>query len=130
MVIVDDLVLQVVSYIDMLEQKVVFICSCVFIDYGMLYLVGFVEYFSLVVGLVFVNLFQVDKVNLVIYIGNKSNIYYLLENDVVEFVIMVFEFIDVMYEYQKLDKECLILVMNCVQGKLLGEREILVVLLN
>ncbi|WP_338517908.1 substrate-binding domain-containing protein [Alteromonas gracilis] len=68
--------------------------------------------------------------NLVLHIGNKSQTYKLLETDVVELAITASEPSDAMYEYQKLDRERLILVMNRVQGKLLREKEITAQMLN
>ena len=58
------------------------------------------------------------------HIGNKTQTYKLLETDVAELAITASEPTDAMYEYQKLDKERLILVMNRVQGKLLSERDV------
>ena len=128
--IADDLALQVASHIDTLEQKVASIRSRASTDHGTLHLAGPAEYLSLVAGPALANLLQANKVNLVIHTGNKSNIYHLLENDVAELAITASEPTDAVYEYQKLDKERLILVMNRVQGKLLGEREISAALLN
>ncbi len=128
--IADDLALQVASHIDTLEQKVASIRSRASTDHGTLHLAGPAEYLSLVAGPALANLLQADKVNLVIHTGNKNSIYHLLENDTAELAITASEPTDAMYEYQKLDKERLILVMNRVQGKLLGEREISAELLN
>jgi DNA-binding transcriptional LysR family regulator len=83
-----------------------------------------------VAGPALANLLQADKVNLVIHTGNKNNTYDLLERDIAELAITASEPTDAMYEYQKLDKERLILVMNRVQGRLLKDKEITTSLLN
>jgi DNA-binding transcriptional LysR family regulator len=128
--IADDLALQVASHIDVLEQKVASIRSRASTDHGTLHLAGPAEYLSLVAGPALANLLQADKVNLVMHIGNKTQTYKLLETDVAELAITASEPTDAMYEYQKLDKERLILVMNRVQGKLLSERDVTASLLN
>jgi len=128
--IADDLALQVASHIDMLEQKVASIRSRASTDHGTLHLAGPAEYLSSVAGPALANLLQADKVNLVIHTGNKNNTYELLEKDIAELAITASEPTDAMYEYQKLDKERLILVMNRVQGRLLKDKEITASLLN
>lgn len=128
--IADDLALQVASHIDILEQKVASIRSRASTDHGTLHLAGPAEYLSSVAGPTLANLLQADRVNLVIHTGNKTDIYGLLETDVAELAITASEPTSQMYEFQKLDKEKLILVMNRVQGKLIGEREVTVSLLN
>ena len=128
--IADDLALQVASHIDTLEQKVASIRSRASTDHGTLHLAGPAEYLSSVAGPALANLLQADKVNLVIHTGNKNNTYALLENDFAELAITASEPTDAMYEYQMLDKERLILVMNRVQGKLLKDEEITAALLN
>ena len=128
--IADDLALQVSSHIDILEQKVASIRSRASTDHGTLHLAGPAEYLSSVAGPTLANLLQADRVNLVVHTGNKADIYGLLKNDVAELAITGSEPESTMYEYQKLDKERLILVMNRVQGKLIGEREVTASLLN
>jgi DNA-binding transcriptional LysR family regulator len=128
--IADDLALQVAGHIDVLEQKVASIRSRASTDHGTLHLAGPAEYLSVVAGPALANLLQADKVNLVMHIGNKTSTYSLLEDDVVELAITASEPSDAQYEYLKLDRESLVLVMNRVQGKLLGEREITAHLLN
>lgn len=128
--IADDLALQVASHIDTLEQKVSSIRSRASTDHGTLHLAGPAEYLSLVAGPTLANLLQADKVNLVIHMGNKANTYKLLETDVAELAITASEPSHGMYEYQKLDSERLILVMNRVQGKLLAEQTVTADILN
>ncbi|MEG3766636.1 LysR family transcriptional regulator [Alteromonas sp. 14N.309.X.WAT.G.H12] len=128
--VADDLALQVAGHIDTLEQKVASIRSRASTDHGTLHLAGPAEYLSVVAGPALANLLQADKVNLVIHTGNKNNTFQLLENDIAELAIMASEPAEGRYEYQLLDKERLILVMNRVQGKLLENREVTAELLN
>jgi len=128
--VADDLALQVASHIDILEQKVSSIRSRASTDHGTLHLAGPAEYLSLVAGPMLANLLQADKVNLVIHMGNKANTYRLLETDVVELAITASEPSQSMYEYQKLDSERLVLVMNRVQGKLVKGQDVTATLLN
>lgn len=128
--IADDLALQVASHIDILEQKVASIRSRASTDHGTLHLAGPAEYLSFVAGPALANLLQADKVNLVIHTGNKTNTYHLLETDVAELAITASEPEGGKYEYQKLDRERLILVMNRVQGRLLADKMITAELLN
>lgn len=128
--VADDLALQVASHIDILEQKVASIRSGAFTDHGTLHLAGPAEYLSVVAGPALANLLQADKVSLAIHIGNKANTYKLIENDVAELAITASEPDGGLYEYQKLDRERLILVMNRMQGKFIGSMAVTAELLN
>lgn len=126
----DDLALQVSHHVDILEQKVASIRSKASTVHGTLHLAGPAEYLSFVAGPALANLLQADKVNLVIHTGNKTNTYQLLNNDVAELAITASEPSDPMYEYLKLDKERLLLVMNRVEGKMLLSEDVTAARLN
>ncbi|RDV28923.1 LysR family transcriptional regulator [Alteromonas aestuariivivens] len=128
--VADDLALQVSSHIDILEQKVASIRSRASTLHGVLHLAGPAEYLSLVAGPQLANLLQADQINLVVHTGSKRQIYQYLEQDVAELAITA-SVPDVrMYEYQHLDKERLLLVMNRIQGRALAERQITAEVLN
>ena len=122
--IADDLALQVSQHIDMLESKVDSIRSRSSTVHGTLHLAGPAEYLSFVAGPTLANLLQADKINLVIHTGNKNNIYAQLENGTVELGITASMPNEQMYDYQCLDKERLLLVMNRVQGRELANQTV------
>lgn len=128
--VADDLALQVSTHIDLLEQKVASIRSRASTVHGVLHLAGPAEYLSLVAGPQLANLLQADRINLVIHTGNKNNLYRLLEEDAVELAITSSLPDGKRFDYQILDKEQLVLVMNRVQGRALAERAITAELLS
>ncbi len=115
-----DLALQVSSHIDILEQKVASIRSRAATVFGTLNLAGPAEYLSFVAGPQLANLLQAQKVNLVIHTGNKNNTYSLLENATAELAITASAPDASRYEWQILDRETLLLVMNRVEGRALA----------
>ena len=125
-----DLALQVSSHIDLLEQKIASIRSRADTVFGTLNLAGPAEYLSFVAGPQLANLLQAEQVNLVIHTGNKNNTYTLLENQPAELAITASEPDATRYEWQVLDKESLLLVMNRVQGRELKDRPVSAELLN
>ncbi len=125
-----DLALQVSSHIDLLEQKIASIRSRADTVFGTLNLAGPAEYLSFVAGPQLANLLQAEQVNLVIHTGNKNNTYTLLENQTAELAITASEPDATRYEWQVLDKESLLLVMNRVQGRELKDRPVSAELLN
>ncbi|WP_218354184.1 LysR family transcriptional regulator [Alteromonas lipotrueiana] len=125
-----DLALQVSSHIDILEQKVASIRSRAATVFGTLNLAGPAEYLSFVAGPQLANLLQAEQVNLVIHTGNKNNTYTLLENQTAELAITASVPDTTRYEWQVLDKESLLLVMNRVEGRELKGKPISAALLN
>lgn len=125
-----DLALQVSSHIDLLEQKIASIRSRADTVFGTLNLAGPAEYLSFVAGPQLANLLQAEQVNLVIHTGNKNNTYTLLENQTAELAITASVPDATRYEWQVLDKESLLLVMNRVQGRELKDRPVNAELLN
>jgi DNA-binding transcriptional LysR family regulator len=122
--VADDLALQVSQHIDMLESKVDSIRSRSSTVHGTLHLAAPAEYLSFVAGPTLANLLQADKINLVIHTGNKNSIYALLESGAVELGITASMPNEKMYDYQCLDKERLLLVMNRVQGRALSQQPV------
>ncbi|QPG05564.1 LysR family transcriptional regulator [Salinimonas marina] len=125
-----DLALQVSSHIDILEQKIASIRSRAATVFGTLNLAGPAEYLSFVAGPQLANLLQAEQVNLVLHTGNKNNTYTLLENQTAELAITASVPDAGRYEWQVLDKESLLLVMNRVQGRELKGQPISAELLN
>lgn len=125
-----DLALQVSPHIDMLEQKLAAVRSRSSTTYGTLNIAGPAEYLSFVSGPQLANLLQAGNLKLVLHIGNKVDIYQGLQSGNVDIAITASVPDNTAFDYQILDRERLLLVMNRVEGKQLDQSQLSAELLS
>lgn len=108
----NDLMLQVASHIDQIEQRIESVRSRSQAVFGTLNIAGPAEYLSFMAGPQFANLLKSGEVNLVVHVGNKNRIYELLQSSVADLAITGSLPDPAGYDYQIIDSETLWLVMS------------------